>query len=320
MALFGKISAAGSGNGAASSAASDAFNGVLVINTGTVTMSSSTQQIALQPIANYYGLPASRMNVSITVADLNGNTTTASVNGVSTAIYEFQLYGKSGNLLYDGKGQDNDFINDAHMLNPYGYYAGEVSPVLTTTATTYTNVFSTVLGLSIDPSEFPLTPIVTVNTIGSRATTLNGLTSTAQLQVWMDFERHSFVRAKLRSYIISGVTTGIFPIQAQLDKNVNVLSHAYYFASDSNMSGTQSINFANNGVQLINQTTQASFIQRENSLYPSNKHITGFFPLNVAYARPWNSNYSTVLQFNVATAPTIGGVASVIKAKLLEAY
>jgi hypothetical protein len=135
----------------------------------------------------------------------------------------------------------------------------------------------------------------------------------------MDFEAHSYVKAKLRSWNIP-VTTGIVPIQAQLDKSVNVLAHAYYFAADSNLDPNQTINFANNGVQLINQMVLGSFIGKENSIYPSNPHIDGFLPLNVAYTNPFNSNTTTVLQFNIDTAPTIGGVSGVVKVKMLEAY
>jgi hypothetical protein len=321
MALFGKIASSGTGNGASSSS-TNAFNGVLVLNTGAVAMTAATQQIALQPIANYYGLPESRMNIQITTVDTIPGTAPTTVKGTSTAVYEFQLYGKSGTLILDLKGADNDFLNVPHLLNPYGYYAAEVTGSETTTAgAVYTNTFATVLGLSVDAAEFPLTPVVTIATQSSRASTVGaGNSSTAQMQVWMDFEAHTFARAKLRSYLITGVTTGIFPLQAQLDKNVNVLAQGYYVAADANLASTSTFNFANNGTQLINQTANANFIQKENSLYPSNSHIAGFFPLNIAYTQPFNSNYSTVLQFNIVTAPTVGGVASVIKAHLLEAY
>jgi len=321
MALFGSIKAAGNGNGESNAASTNAFNGVLVLNTGTTTMGTSTTQVALTPIANYYGLPESRMYLNITVVDTVVTTAPTTPTGVSTAVYEFQLYGKSGTLLLDLKGQDNDFINVAHLLNPYGFYVVEITPTETTTSTAYTNTFSTVIGLSIDAAEFPVTPVVNINTLASRAATVPaGQTATAQLKVKMDFEAHSFARAKLRSYLITGVTTGIFPLQAQLDKSVNVLAHGYYFTVDSNLNTTQTVNFANNGVQLINQTERADFVNKENSLYPSNAHITGFFPVSLIYTQPFNSNFSTVLQFNIGTAPTIGGVASVIKAHLLEAY
>jgi hypothetical protein len=296
------------------------FHGVPVLNTGSIALGTTVQTIPLPLIPGYYGLPSSRMNISVTVGDTTGGTIPTSVKGVSTAVYELAIYGRSGAMLYDGKGMDLDFVVDQHILNPYGFYTNEVVPAEGSISTLYTNVFSAVLGLSIDPAEFPLSPVVTLNTLASRAATLNGLTSNVQVQMWMDFETHQFTRAKLRSYVGNITATGQVAIQSQLDKGCTVLSHSYYFGADSALATVNTVNFANEGQQIINQTPLASLVQKENSIYPGNPHISGLIVANVIDPNAFVSDYTTVVQFNIASLPAVGGVSNICKIKLLEAY
>lgn len=303
------------------------YNGATVVSTATTSLSGSTQQLALNQIPNFYGLPMTRFNIQINVTDTTGstlpstNSTAGLVNGASTAVYELVLYGQSGQPIIDMKGGDNDFINVAKLLNAYGSYQNDVSATYTTTsAAQSTLTFEQLISKEIPASEFPLNPVLIFNTVDSRAGTLNGLTSTVSVVIQADYENVTVVRSKLRSYYITGVSTGTFPIQSQLDKSVQVLAQGYYFGTDSNLSTTNTFNFSNNGYPLINQYGRSQFISKENVLNPSNPHITGYFPLSLVYNKSWDSNPSTTLQFNVATAPTINGTANVIKAHLLEVY
>lgn len=303
------------------------YLGAPIISTGTIALSGSTNQLALTQIPNFYGLPMSRFNVQITLTDTTGatlpstNGTSGLVNGASTSIYELIFYGQSGQPIIDLKGQDNDFINVAKLLNAYGSYQNDVSATYSTLSTAQTPlVFEQLISKEIPASEFPLNPVLIVNSVNSRAGTLNGLTSTISVVVQADYENVVAPRTKLRSYYLTGITTGTIPVQAQLDKSVNVIAQGYYFGSDSNLSTTSTFNFSNNGYPLINQYSKNSAINKENTLNPSNPHITGYFPLSLIYNKPFVSDSSTTLQFNVATAPTIGGTSGVIKAHLLEVY
>ena len=303
------------------------YNGATIVSTGTVSLGSNTQQIALTQIPNFYGLPMTRFNIQINITDTTGtslpitNGTSGLVNGASTSVYELVFYGQSGQPIIDMKGGDNDFINVAKLLNAYGSNQSDVSATYTTTSTAQSTLsFEQLISKEIPASEFPLNPVLIINTLQSRATTLNGLTSTANVVIQADYENVSVVRTKLRSYYLTGITTGTLPVQAQLDKSVQVLAQGYYFATDSNLNTTNTFNFSNNGYPLINQYGRSQFISKENVLNPANPHINGYYPLSLIYNKHWNSNASTTLQFNIANVPVINGVSGVIKAHLLEVY
>ena len=303
------------------------YNGATIVSTATTSLSSVTQQIALNQIPNFYGLPMTRFNVQINVTDTTGstlpvtNSTSGLVNGASTSVYELIFYGQSGQPIIDMKGGDNDFINVAKLLNAYGSSQNDVSATYTTTSTQQSTLtFEQLISKEIPASEFPLNPVLILNTVQSRATTLNGLTSQVSVVIQADYEQASVVRTKLRSYYLTGITTGTLPVQAQLDKSVSVLAQGYYFASDSNLNTTNTFNFSNNGYPLINQYGRSQFISKENVLNPSNPHINGYYPLSLIYNKAWLSNPSTTLQFNVANIPVINGVSGVIKAHILEVY
>ncbi len=326
MGLFNKNSQINLGQTSNSNSQSE-YNGATIVSTSTIPLSSSTQQIALTQIPNYYGLPMTRFNIQINITDTTGatlpitNGVSGEVNGASTGVYELIFYGQSGQPIIDLKGGDNDFVNVAKLLNAYGSYQNDVSATYSTVSAQQSTLsFEQLISKEIDASEFPLNPVLILNTVNSRATTLNGLTSTAQITIQADYEAQTVVKSKLRSYYLTGITTGQIPIQAQLDKSVNVIAQGYYFGSDSNLSSTNTFNFSNNGYPLINQYGRSQFISKENVLNPSNPHKDGFFPLSLIYNKMWNSNSSTTLQFNIATIPTINGVNGVIKAHVLETY
>ena len=326
MGLFNKPAQVNMGQTGSSNSQSE-YNGATIVSTATTSLSNSTQQIALTQIPNFYGLPMTRFNIQINVTDTTGatlpvtNGVSGEVFGASTSLYELIFYGQSGQPIIDLKGGDNDFINVAKLLNTYGSYQNEVSGIYSTLSTTQaTLAFEQLISKEIPAAEFPLNPVLTLNTINSRATTLNGLTSTVQVLIQADYENVAVVRSKLRAYYLTGITTGTIPIQAQLDKSVNVLAQGYYFGVDTNLSPTNTFNFSNNGYPLINQYGRSQFISKENVLNPSNPHINGYFPLSLVYSKVWNSNPTTTLQFNIATVPTIDNVTGVVKAHILEVY
>jgi hypothetical protein len=314
MGIFSKPQSTQAGN---SVAPATPVKGVpLYLGTST-SLATTTTPLNVQPISNFNGLPLTALYIQLAVTDTTSTTVPSGVNSVESTIYEFKLIGQSGAIIMDMYGDRQHFENWQHLINPHGYYTTAPTPADSSASTAYTVNYNFVLAKPIPASEFPLMPTVTLNTLSSRATTLNSMTATATLNVYGDFTPAQFTRTKLKYVPIANSTTGVFNVSPYMDKGVVIKQQAYFINADANF-GTNTINFATNGQQIRNNTPYQSIISQEDAVFPiTTPHIAGLFPL---FTEPFASNFSTNLTLNFASAPDVVSHTDVFDAYFEEVY
>jgi hypothetical protein len=265
--------------------------------------------------------------IELAVTDTTSTTVPSGVNSVETALTRFTIFGQSGKQLLDVQPNANDkFRRLMHRLNTTGYYNTPPTPADSAVSTDYTATYHVLLSnWVIYPEEFPLTVQYTFNTLSSRATTLNSMTSTASVTAYGDFValasglRRSVIRVKP----VTGVTATNYDFSTFLDSAPILDLSVDVGNADSNIaSGPGGINVAVNNNSLIPNTSYQNVINAEDRLYNiTTPHITGYFPINVLggmkVINP--SIEKDTFQVNFSTAPNCvnSGEADLI---LIEGY
>jgi len=285
--------------------------GVQVINVGSTALSGSTQSPTLPLIPNYNGLPSAVMHFQLIVTDTTGNTTAPTAAPIENVLKEFSIRSLNKSIpLFDIRGDYLEFSRWQHLKNPNGYYVASPTPSDTVTATTYTATWNFDLYFSIPPQLFPLVPSITLNTTASRATTAYGLTSTMNsLTVTMDYIPHQITGngTRLVNSTIQDATTGQVQLGPFIDKGVTIVQQAYDFGADTNLNTSNTFNFGIGSNQLLLNAGYQTIINKENTLFPSATHISGFFPL---FTTPFYSDPTVAYSANVLSAPSINGNAN----------
>lgn len=326
--LFGQaFSQLGQGAGPAPAVAPQ--SNVQLFQSSALSMGAATQNQNINLIKNPNGLPAHGIKIAFTVVDTTGSSSAPSgVNSIETAFTQFTLTGATGRQLLNCQPNSGDpFRRWQHRLNPSGYYNTPPTPSDSSTSTSYTSVYNVLLNnWTIDPIEFPLTAAWTVNTEASRATTLNGMTSTAQVAMYADFVplASALPRSILKVKPVTGVGATNFDLGPFLDYAPILDLTVDVGSADTNISASNSLNVLVNNVPLIPQNTvYQNVIDREDLLYNiSTPHITGVFPLNVLNGmRTLNpKNEADSVLFNFASAPNAGGTSDQSNLYMIEAY
>jgi hypothetical protein len=300
----------------------------LLFQTSTVTLGSSTQTVTVNNIRNPNGLPMSNLYLDFSITDETGTTAPSGVSAVDSAFTNLTIYGASGKQLLNVQPNSGSPLTKLqHRLNFNGYYNTAPTPTDTSASTSYTADFNVLLSnWIIYPEEFPLTASITINTLSSRASTLNGMTSTAQVSAYGAFTAQSvgMPRTQIRVKPVTGITATNYYFDQFLD-TTNIYDIAIDAGTDTNIvSGAGGINVLVNNNSIIPNTSKQSVINAEDVTYSniSTPHIAGFFPLNVLRGmRTLNPSIEKdSVQVNFADAPTASGTSGQANLYMIEAY
>jgi hypothetical protein len=311
----GKISQTADLGGHQSVSVGDDLIGQLLYDTGTVSLSSTFSNPTIpNSIVAYNGKGITHLHGTLTVVDTPGGTTAPSgVTSVQSVIKQLQftsVNGKVGEPLMNMDGSLNEITNWQRILNPNGNYQTAPTPTITASGAV-TTTWDFDIYYDIPTSLFNLKPALSFNTEGSRATTLNGMTSTARLELYADFKSidvygNPLYASRLKNIPISDSATGVVQYGTNMDTNVTAYQQAYDFGADSNLSSSNTFNFSLSGQQILNNMPYVVVSSSEANIYPLGSHISGFFPIKPVDSKIRNYNASYNFSANIASAPYVG--------------
>lgn len=271
--------------------------------------------------------PLSNLQLTIVVTDTTGGSSAPSgVNSIESAISQLQIIGSSGKPIFIANGSFGELTRWQQILNDNQAYTAAPTPADTSTSTAYPVTWLLSLKhLVIDPSEAPLTVQVLPNTLASRATTLNAMTSSiTSITVAANFvPTTGYVKTLYRTKQLADASTGYFDVGNYLD-NAMLSAVGLDFGTDAKLSSNNTFYLSDNNNTLIPYTSYNSIVLIQNAL-PANSggaanHISGFFPMMTLYNAAINGNDNIHLTCNVASAPSGGGQANTINLYQSEQY
>ena len=231
------------------------------------------------------------------------------------------MNGAVGEPIFNFDGSLNEITNWQRIVNPNGNYQTSAAPTISTSPVTTTWNFD--IYYSIPKRLLPVRPTLVLNTEGSRASTLNGMSSTANLTITADYTSSDAYGnpltfgSRLKNIPINISATGVQQFSTSLDTNVSVYQQAYDVGADSNLSSTQTINFSLGGQQILQNTPYQNIIGGEANLYPLGTHISGFFPFRVMDKKTREFNSTLNESFNFANTPTVGTGVNQLSNKMM---
>ncbi len=298
--------------------------GELLYNDSSVTLTTKSITKSQANISAPNGYDAHNLTFSFDVTDTTGGTTApVGTDNIESILQDLVITGSSGKTLALISGVNGEFGKWQHRLNnPTQYYTDAPTPTNSVVATSYTTTWNfTFTDWVIANAEFPLRIKSTYNTLGSRATTLNGLTSVVDsFSITADFVplntgNPSFLRTKMIS-----TSTGIVDFGNEIDRDL-IFDLSIDVGTDSNLSHTNTFNVAVNNSSLLNNTDYQNIVSKENTIYPiAIPHIDGFFPINALVPTLLDGNQKIKLTANITSLPTIGGNSGVVNMYMLEKY
>lgn len=273
------------------------------------------------------GNPASNFQINIAVTDTTGATTAPSgVASIESAFQQIAIIGSSGRVLWSGNGVFGEIERWQQILNDNQAYVTAPTPADSSTSTAYpVNWYLNLKHLVIDPSESPLEVVILPNTLSSRASTLNGLTSTiTSVQVIADFVPVSnYVKTQYRTKPLSVSSTGYYDVGTSLDNRL-LYAVALDVGTDAKLNSSNTFLLSQNGTTLIPYTPYTSITNVQNSLPAmssgASNHISGFFPIQTLYKAAIDGSQDISLDVNLASAPTGGGQANTLNLYQAEGY
>lgn len=317
--LFGK----GTSTGSSSISGGILKTGQLLYSDSSITLGTSSTTKITTNIQAPNGYNCHNLAFSLNVTDTTNTTAPSGVNSIESVIERLTITGASGRVLASISGKNGEFERWQHRLNSANqYYVTAPTPADSSASTDYAVSYRFNLKDWIIPnSEFPITISPTYNTLSSRASTLNSMTSkVTSFSIYGDFvPLSSGSPSILRTKLIS-TATGIIDYGNNIDRAL-IYDISLDVAADSNLSTSNTFNLAVNNNSLLNNTDYNTLITREDTIYPiTTPHIDGFFPFNALVPTTINGNDKVTLSANVSTAPTIGGNSSVVNLYMLEQY
>ncbi len=300
MAIFGNRSVS---SGKVLKSAGNKLEGYQIISLPSTALQAAPNQVILPQIPNQKGLPIDNLLFDITALDSNTGTSSVTTAPLENAIYEFALKTANGDFVFDLRGTQLDFTNWQHLQNNNGVYTSSPTSTIPASTSNYSTSWVFNISKQIAASDFPLTPIITLNSQASRG---SGVSSSAlQINVYADFKPVAFARTKLVSKVIPASTTGVTDFSTYLPKGISVKQVAFNFGADSSLNPTSTFNFALGTDYLLQNTSYLKLINKEQNAFPiPNPHISGLFPLFVPkYVQDDNTKFNA----NIASVPSING-------------
>ena len=321
-------SGAGTGKSAGSVSGGQPQAGFRLVSFTNITLGSSTTPFGQTNIKPPNGYALSNLMLKLVVKDTTGTSVPSGVNSIESALSTLNIIGSSGRPIMPFKPTTGDTTKWQNILNDNYAYSTAPTPADSSASTAYTVTWTPrYKHLVIDSSELANGFEISgnANTVSSRATTTNGMTSEiTELSVYADFVPVSgYTRTQYRTKNFSTSTTSAYiQLGNQLDNAVNSVLAAD-FGTDSILSDSQTFYLAQNGNTLIPYTSYDSITAILDS-YPNNgnsAHISGFFPMQTLYQASVNSNQSVVWEANIgSTAPSGGGITDNVVIYQAEQY
>jgi len=315
MAIFGKRNANMNQNVVGKPLVSATkLEGYQIMSVPSTALASAPQQVILPQIPNQKGLPIDNLLFEVNANYGNTGSSAITTPALENAIYEFQLKSKTGDILVDLKGTQLDFTNWQHLKNNNGVYV--TSPATSVGASSNASASWTFnIAYGIQASDFPLTPILTLNSLSGGAG--SATSASVSMNVFADFKPVAFARSKLMSKQIPTTTTGVYDYSTYLPKGISVKQIAFNFGADSNLNSISTFNFALGTDYLLQNTSYVKIINKEQNAFPiPNPHINGLFPLFVPkYVEDDNTKFNA----NISALPSINGVSDIAVA-YIEQY
>jgi hypothetical protein len=302
MSIFGNGNASVVGKPLASNTK---LEGYQIMSVPSTALASSPNQVILPQIPNQKGLPIDNLLFEVNASYGNTGSSAITTPALENAIYEFQLKSRTGDILVDFKGTQYDFLNWQHLKNNNGVYVA--SPTTSVPASSDASASWTFnIAYGIQPSDFPLTPILTLNSLTGGAGT--STSANVSINVFADFKPVVFARSKLVSKAIPTTTTGVYDYSTYLPKGISVKQIAFNFGADSNLNPSSTFNFALGTDYLLQNTSYVKLINKEQNAFPiPTPHINGLFPLFVPkYVEDDNTKFNA----NISSLPSINGTAN----------
>ncbi len=298
--------------------------GTQIFDTGVISLGSAPINPTIpNEIVSINGKGISALHGHLQVIDTPTSTAPVTPSPLESVIKKFAIQSISGNIgepIFDFDGSVSEITRWQRIINPNGNYQTSPTPTISTTAVTSDWYFD--IYFDIPASLLGVRPILTFNTEGSRATTLNGMTSTAELTLSADYTElnvynQPLKRSRLKNIQINQSTTGVSQLGYAVDKDVNVIQQAFDLGSDSNLSASNTFNLSIQGNQIMNNLTYKNIVGAESNLYPLGSHISGFFPFRTIdkNTRYFDSSYN--LSMNIASAPFVGTGVNEVSNKMI---
>jgi hypothetical protein len=291
------------------------LEGYPIISVPSTAFASAPQQVILPQISNQKGLPIDNFLFDVSTSLSNSGSSAITTTPMENAIYEFQLKSRTGDILVDLKGTQLDFTNWQHLKNNNGLYVSSPTTSLSASASNVATSWIFNIAYGVQPSDFPLTPILTINSLtGATGTATSGSIS---LNVLADFKPVAFARSKLMSKVIPTTTTGAYDYSTYLPKGISVKQIAFNFGQDSNLNATSTFNFALGTDYLLQNTSYLKLINKEQNAFPiPTPHISGLFPL---FIPKFYEDDNTKFNANLTSLPSVNGQTNEVVA-YIEQY
>jgi len=303
----------------------------LVAAFGTTALNGNIQPMQMVQIPSYGNSPLTSLRLSLNVTDSTSTTAPSGVTPIETIIKQFEIQTNSGRIITDFDGSWYDISLTARYLTQGGLYNASPTPADSAASTQYTSEWDLVLPISISLDEFPLKLFVSYNTINSRATTLNGMTSTINFfKVYASYAPHSFIPAMIKNITIPVPGTGNISLQQYYDMGKTYLMQAYEYGTPSTTNSASDspigpngngVTFTPNGQLYLQNAPLQSFIEKENITYansigPGNGHIYGVVNL---FTSTFTDSAATQLQIGFTSTPSAAGNANSLRTIWVEA-
>jgi hypothetical protein len=325
--MFGQ-STSGSNGGNINSGSGQPQTGYKLVTFSNIKLGSTPVPFSQTNIKAPNGYALSNLQIKLSVTDTTGTTVPSGVNSIESALSQLQIVGHSGRPLIVFKPNTGDTTKWQNLLNDGYIYSTAPTPADSSASTAYNEVWTPVYKHFVaDPSElqggFEISG--NVNTLSSRATTLNSMTSEViELSIYADFVPVTgYVRTQYRTKNFSSSTTSAYiNLGNQLDSAVNTYLAAD-FGTDTALNTSSTFYLAQNGNTLIPYTSSTTITSILGSV-PTNgnaAHIAGFFPMQVLYKAAVDSNQAVTWEANISsTAPTGGGISNNVIIYQAEQY
>lgn len=295
-------------------------NEQLVASFGSISLGANISPQNMIEIPNYNNLPISSIKLHLSVTDTTSTTAPSGVFPIECVINELKLQTKSGKNLFDFYGSLLDISTTTRYLNPVGLVNNSPTPADSAVSTSYTSTWDIVIPFAINPAHFPLKLFFTANAIGSRATTLNGMTSTINsLQIYASYHPISVIDQSIVNQTIPVAGTGTINLANQYLQDRTYYMQGYQYGAVESSSATDSpigaggsgITFTPNGQLYIQSAPLETFITTENTKYPNTistgvGHETGLINL---FTNTFKATPSTQFNVGFTSLPSTGGSA-----------
>lgn len=295
-------------------------SGQLGFATNTISLTTTAQAFNAR-IDSLNKFDMSNFNFLLTVVDTTGTSVPSGVTIIENALKDLTFRTSTGRTIFQLNGDLLDFYKMQHRYNANGYYTASTAPADSSASTEYTETYNfTFNNLCVPNSELPIYVTGHFNTLASRATTTNGMTSTAQLSCYIDQVPTNAPHTQVVATSVTQSATGSVTVTPNID-SANIMDFSIDVGADSNMNATNSFNLSENNQQLLPNVTYTSVTATENSTYPSSTHISGFFPLSLIAKKTLNNVTENITAtMNLSSTPTVNGNSDTYRIYQIERY